>query len=92
MSAKAKGSYAELRVQHQLEAIGYSVSKSGGSLGLFDLVAVDKDSVRFIQVKYGTSRLKRVEREAIKALRVPKGVTKEYWLIKKYKKPIIEIL
>lgn len=37
---KAKGSRNEIFVQKRLEDSGYAVSKSGGSLGLFDLMAV----------------------------------------------------
>jgi hypothetical protein len=92
MSNKSKGSYAELKVRDILQAEGYVVCKAGGSLGAFDLVAVGKDDVRLVQVKYGTARLSRREREEIQGIPVPKNVTKEYWLLLKRKKPLIKLL
>jgi hypothetical protein len=58
MSAKAKGSRRERQARDLLLAAGYWVTKAGGSLGVFDLVAipgnVDVEApqvVRLVQVK-----------------------------------------
>ena len=62
MSAKAKGSRREREVRDLLREQGYEVTRAGGSLGMFDLVATPvsedclKDAcgnylVRYIQVK-----------------------------------------
>jgi hypothetical protein len=40
-----------------LEAAGYVCTKAGGSLGLFDVIAVGALDVRLIQVKAGTKIL-----------------------------------
>jgi hypothetical protein len=45
INAKAKGSRMELKSQRLLEADGWFVTKSGGSLGCADLVAL-KDGER----------------------------------------------
>lgn len=51
MKTKAKGSRVEKELQVILETSGYSVTKSGGSFGLFDLVAVNQNHLLLIQVK-----------------------------------------
>ena len=59
MKAKAKGARRERQARDQLTAEGYAVTKAGGSLGIWDLVAVRRDPlgddylpvVRMIQVK-----------------------------------------
>ncbi|MCP4900197.1 MAG: hypothetical protein GY906_24765 [bacterium] len=52
MNAKAKGARSERKVRAQLEADGWHVVKSGGSLGLWDLVALHPTGkVRLVQVK-----------------------------------------
>ena len=58
-NSKAKGSLRERQVRDLLIADGWSVTKAGGSLGVFDLVACRRDPapdcylpvVRLIQVK-----------------------------------------
>lgn len=52
MNAKAKGARSERKVKKKLEKLGYFVTKAGGSLGMWDLVAVSKGgTVLVIQVK-----------------------------------------
>lgn len=77
-----------------LEAAGYACTKAGGSLGVFDVIAIDACYVRCIQVKCGTARLSPLEREAIELFQVPgPHVTKEYWLFRDYaREPQIEVL
>ena len=53
MNRGAKGGRIERRAKKMLEAKGYTVVKSGGSLGLFDLVAWNSTLICFIQVKSG---------------------------------------
>ena len=48
---KAKGTRLEHRTIRLLEAVGYSCIRAAGSLGPFDLVAVNRLGSRFIQVK-----------------------------------------
>src|SRR3989337_2903404 len=79
MNAKAKGARAERRAIGMLEAAGYVCTKAGGSLGLFDVVAVGREDVRCIQVKAGGEYLSGMERAEIRALVVPANVTRECW-------------
>lgn len=79
MNSKAKGTRAEHKARRQLEAEGYVVTRAGGSLGLFDLVAIGSADVRLVQVKAGTARLSRRERAEIAALVVPANVRRECW-------------
>lgn len=48
---KAKGSKNERRSRDYMERLGYSVTKAGGSLGLWDLVAVGATRIVLIQTK-----------------------------------------
>ena len=48
---KAKGSRVERKVKRWYEERGYAVCKSGGSLGLFDLIAIGHLEVIGIQCK-----------------------------------------
>ena len=51
MSNKAKGTRWELECQKMLEAEGYWVTKAGGSLGAFDLVALGDENIICVQCK-----------------------------------------
>jgi len=51
MAEYPKGRRRELAVKHFLEALGYTVIRSAGSKGPWDLVAYKEGEVRFIQVK-----------------------------------------
>jgi Holliday junction resolvase len=79
MNSKAKGSRAERRAMRILEAAGYAVCRSGGSLGLFDVIAIGPKDVRCIQVKSGGTYCSAVEREQLQLLAVPANVSKEIW-------------
>lgn len=48
---KRKGARRELQAVKLLEHNGYLVTKAGGSLGAFDIIAVGKTHDRLIQVK-----------------------------------------
>ena len=91
--SKRKGSRAELKAIAILETAGYCCTKAGGSLGVFDVIAIGPVNVRAIQVKCGTARLSPLEREQIRATDVPPNCTKEYWRFLDYaRKPLIEVL
>lgn len=92
--SKRKGSRAELRCIRILEAAGYNCTKAGGSLGLFDIIAIGPREVRCIQVKAGKRPyLPPLEREAIELLAVPENCSKELWKLPDYcRVPAIEIL
>jgi hypothetical protein len=70
MDNKAKGNRRERMTRDFLERLGYSVVKAGGSLGLFDLIAVGPLDVLLIQVK--SNRWPRpAEMRAMAELRAP---------------------
>ncbi len=91
--SKRKGTRAERKTIALLESRGYCCTRAGGSLGVFDVVAIGANDVKAIQVKAGTARLSRVERDAIAALQVPASVSREYWRWPDYaREPDIEQL
>ena len=92
--SKRKGSRAELRCIRILETAGYLCTKAGGSLGLFDVIALGSKDVRAIQVKCGARPwLSPAEREAIQLVSVPPNVSKELWKFPDYcRQPTIEVI
>lgn len=91
--SKRKGSRAEIKCIRILEAAGYCCTKAGGSLGVFDVIALGKYDVKAIQVKCGTARLSPLEREQIRGTDVPPNCSKEYWRFVDYaRQPLIEVL
>ena len=92
--SKRKGSRAELKAIRMLEALGYCCTKAGGSLGVFDVIALGPNDVRCIQVKAGQRPwLSPLEREAIALVKLPANVSKELWKWKDYARmPDVEVL
>lgn len=76
---KAKGARAERRTIKVLEAVGYLCLKAGGSLGVFDVVAIGAADLRCIQVKAGSQYCSAIEREQLELLTLPAWATKEIW-------------
>ena len=77
-----------------LEAMGFSVCRAGASLGVWDLIAVNRHQVRLIQVKCGARPYcSPVEREAMQMFQAPATVSKELWKWKDYSHlPEVEVL
>jgi hypothetical protein len=76
-----------------LEASGYICTKAGGSLGLFDVVAIGAEDVRLLQVKSGGASLSRKDRARLQALDVPANTTREVWRFPdRCRAPLIERL
>jgi Holliday junction resolvase-like predicted endonuclease len=81
MNAKQKGNRQERKARKILEATGYLVTKAGGSLGLFDLIAENRQRVRHIQVK--SNRLPDpAERKKMLSVKgqLPQNSTIEIWV------------
>ena len=74
-----KGRRAEYRTRRLLEGAGFMCVRSAGSKGAVDLVAFDRVSLKFLQVKAGRGRLTPAERATFELLPVPVNVTKEVW-------------
>ncbi len=75
MNCKGKGSRNEHRSMTILEAAGYRCTRSGASLGVFDIIGVGAADILLLQVKTrdwpGT-----VEMEAIRLFPVPQNARK----------------
>ncbi|MAH46467.1 hypothetical protein CMI37_11585 [Candidatus Pacearchaeota archaeon] len=99
MNKSAKGHRNELKAKKILENSGYNVVKKvhtrhdpGDFFGIFDLMAVNQNGWRLIQVK-SNKREKPAEREEIELFTVPINSTKEVWVFKdRIKEPIIHVL
>lgn len=72
---KAKGSRNERRTIEFLSSQGYRCCKSGGSLGVWDVIGVSHFDVVLVQVKTGRWPGTR-EMEAIRDFPIPDGVRK----------------
>ena len=94
IKTKRKGNRLERRARDILRQSGYLVAKTGGSLGLFDLIAENRNGIRHVQVK--ANRLPRpVEREDMVAIRpqLPANSTIEVWVFYNgQREPRIELL
>lgn len=88
---KAKGARRERQVVKFLESVGYYCVKTGGSLGMWDVLAFNKLGMRLIQVK--SNWCSPAEREQLSLFDAPTFCTRELWVFKDYKRePIINIL
>ena len=94
MNNKAKGTRVELKARNLLEALGYTVTRSAGSLGAFDLVALHPTHTRCIQVKANRAP-DRLEREQLQLLAqtIPPATSVEVWVWKdRERHPHVEVL
>ncbi len=83
MSNKSRGLIKEREAKHELAKEGYAVSRARGSFGLFDVMAMNKEHIRLIQVKRvkGKYYSFKKEIEEIKNFKNhPKNVVKEIWI------------
>lgn len=92
MNRKRKGSRNELKAKALLEKMGYEpVTKSGGSLGIFDLIGLgpDFDHALLIQVR-SNRKPGKSEMDLLKALQCPGFCRKQAWVIRDYsREPVI---
>ena len=85
---KRRGANTERLAKKQLEAEGYFVSKSGGSLGAADLIAINKEKIKLIQVKrscklINTNFIRGIYSKDIEELTLiptPENVNRELWV------------
>ena len=93
MNAKAKGARAEHKAMRLLEAAGYSCVRAGGSLGMFDVIAIGPQDVRCLQVKSGKEYCSHLERELLTECPMPANCSREVWRFPdRCRVPIIEVL
>ncbi len=74
-ASKAKGSRNERRSRDLLRAAGYSVTKAGGSLGMFDLIGIGTTDVVLVQCKTNRTASP-AEREMIQLFKAPPNTRK----------------
>ena len=75
-----------------LETAGYYVVKAGGSLGLFDLVALGPQGARLVQVT-SNEKPQPAERERLELFPRYPYTSKELWVFyDRRKEPTIEVL
>lgn len=88
-----RGRAYEYRVIRMLENTGFTAFRSAGSHGCADVIAVNRQQIRFVQVKCGERLASPLERETFKALPLPANATREIWHFKQARKPpLIHIL
>jgi Holliday junction resolvase len=91
-NAKAKGSRRERQARKILETAGYHVTRAGGSLGVFDLIALGPAGARLIQVK-SNERPRPAERERLELFPRLPYCSKELWIFHdRAREPTIEVL
>lgn len=92
MNAKAKGNRRERQARTILETAGYHVVKAGGSLGVFDLVALGPQGARLVQVK-SNEKPRPAERERLELFPRLPYCSKELWVFyDRQREPAIEVL
>ena len=92
MNAKAKGARRERQARKILETAGYYVVKAGGSLGIFDLVALGPQGARLIQCK-SNEKPRPAERERLELFPRLPYCSKELWVFyDRQKEPVVEVL
>ena len=92
LNAKRKGSKQERKSMKLLESAGYSVTKSGASLGLWDLVAVSATDFILVQVK-SNHPPRPAEREQLQEFRCPPNCRKLLHIWKDYaREPLVKEL
>jgi Holliday junction resolvase len=77
-SSYAKGIRAERIVKKRLEKRGWLVKQSKGSRGPYDLYALKGGKKLLIQVKSGTSSLRRREKHTLRKVATKKGAKALY--------------
>lgn len=81
----SRGASAEYRAIEHLEGVGYFCVRSAGSHGPVDLVAIGPTGIRLIQVKrvkegFLSETERETAREALHALPLLPGVSRELWV------------
>lgn len=77
-----RGATTEYRIMKQLEEEGYTCTRSSGSHGMWDIVAINSKEVKLIQAKR-VKKGKYYKDESLDpfiALEVPVGISKELWV------------
>ena len=79
VKAKRKGSRYEYKIRDQYKKKGYYVIRSAGSLGIFDLVAINPQTKIICLIQCKAGKLSKKEKESI--LEVLKAYEGQYTVI-----------
>ena len=79
MSVYAGGRRAEYVARDYLQACGYTVMRSAGSKGAVDLAGWNEHQLVLIQVKRGTAKITKADRERLMAMAWPDGTYVAVW-------------
>ena len=79
MTNYTKGRRVEYEIVHLLESVGYTCTRSAGSHGFWDVIAINPCSMRLIQAKVNCKPTKG-EMESMMLEQVPNNCSKEIWL------------
>lgn len=85
MGAKEKGARSERKVRDHYEAQGFHVVKAGGSLGLFDIVALHPDHGTVLCQVKSNRNVGREELDRIKAFQCHSSWRKVIAIVRDYK-------
>lgn len=92
MNPKAKGSRNERKSRDLLTALGYNVTKSGGSLGQWDLIGIGTTDAVLVQVKSNRPPCP-AEREALELFPCPQNFRKLIHVWKDYaRQPQVQVV
>ena len=82
MTQYRRGRAIEWKARKELESRGFTVIRSAGSKGVFDLVALDANSLILIQVKRANRLGKQYPAviKQIQAVPCPPGTLKQLWV------------
>lgn len=83
MTQYTKGRTIQYKARDELKKEGFSVNTSARSLGVFDLVAWSKYTVRWIQVKSCSEKFfypDPIELQEFEKEEIPCGYDKEFWI------------
>lgn len=81
-STYRKGYLKELEVVRNLKRSGYPVVFRASQKSPFDVIAISKYKVLLVQVKTGAFNMRK-EIEKLKAIKTPRYVSKELWILNK---------
>jgi len=86
-----RGRSREYKVIEMLRQQGYYATRSAGSHGLFDVIAIGPHDFLLIQVKLECKPTSQ-ERQALEEFQAPPNAFKELWVFRNRMKPTIERL
>lgn len=92
INTAAKGRRLEHKTIRVLEAAGYDCTRAAASKGTWDIVAMNEDNLRLIQVKANHPPGPK-ERQSMAGAKAPPLASREFWVWKdNVREPLIKIL